>query len=78
MVEHKEKLVERSTSPAVDILEFAHARKLERIHSLVNPHCNRKVWEIYDSLIKLAQAKADKDVDGRPKVFSKTARRQKS
>ena len=76
LVEHEEKLVERSTTPVVDILLYRQAQRMSRLHSLVNPELHRTVGSVYESILELDRRQAEKDVNDRSAILPQKARRQ--
>lgn len=70
----EEILVARDTTSAIDLSLYREAKRLHRLHEKINPHCARRVYEVYDSVLKLAQNGADKkDAHGRRTVHPKKA-----
>jgi|GEM_PF-4572731 len=69
-------LVERAPTQIIHIAHYKEAKRLFALHSKINPGSEATFEDIYASVLKLAQHRADEDADARPKVLRKKARRK--
>lgn len=66
--------LERSTPQIINVGHYREAKRLLKLHAVINPGNTRTIESIYESVVKLAQHRADEDASGRFKGLRKKAK----